>query len=280
MTLSKLDEMGLESNRCLKKWKEDLETHANTANLLLETKQFLSECNNMSEFIPPGFSTTDIGELDLSFPTLPSYSIEEGASYVTNSSTSHDINQQLPAMAMECMPVESNENKDKLKKYLGQKFQEASSENMFQFIEKELPQCKYDSLDTSVIDRLVHKHESQKPPGYQLIGDNLDIHVKVKHMSSERQNKNIHRFALNAIQDRINGLDLLDDKPIKDVLEMENIEFLPSITDNEDLLHDLIPLCARIAIEKLPAFECFRDVKVCHIPHRYSQVTKQKSAQV
>ena len=32
------------------------------------------------------------------------------------------------------------------------------------------------------------------PHGYQIIGDNLDLHVNVKHMSNENKNKSIHTF--------------------------------------------------------------------------------------
>ncbi|KAK3741554.1 hypothetical protein QZH41_002937 [Actinostola sp. cb2023] len=117
-------------------------------------------------------------------------------------------------------------------------------------------------LNKDDIEHIQFNHEKKKPPSYQIIGDNVDLYVKVKHMSSERQNKSIHWFGLNAVQDRVSGLDLPDNEPIKNILELENIEFLPSRTDNDDLLHDLIPLCARILIGQTNEFFSLDKYKV------------------
>ena len=46
-------------------------------------------------------------------------------------------------------------------------------------------------------------------------------------MSSEKQNKSIHWFAMNAVQDRVTGNALDNLRPIKSIIKMENKEFLP-----------------------------------------------------
>ena len=135
-------------------------------------------------------------------------------------------------------------------------------------------------LDGNNVEELKHQTEPKKPPLYQIIGDNVDLYVKVKHMASERQNKSIHWFAMNGVQDRVRADNLANENPIKPILEMENAEFLPSIQDNHDLLHDLIPVVARVLVERLPSFQCFKSVVVTHIPHEYSSQMKQKSTQV
>ena len=48
------------------------------------------------------------------------------------------------------------------------------------------------------------------PHGYQIIGDNLDLHVNVKHMSNENKNKSIHTFNMIAIADDVSGDHLPD----------------------------------------------------------------------
>ena len=99
-------------------------------------------------------------------------------------------------------------------------------------------------------------------------------------MSSTNQNKSVHWFNLNAVMHRVIGNHLSSDGPIRSVLEMENIEFLPSFTDNYIFLSDVIPLVARVIVNRVPAFSSFKDVVVKHIPHTYSDVMKEKSTQV
>lgn len=79
---------------------------------------------------------------------------------------------------------------------------------------------------------------------------------------------------------RVIGNDLRFDGPIRSVLEMENIEFPPSVANNYKFLRDAIPLVTRVIVNRIPAFSIFKDVVVKHIPHTYSDVTKEKSAQV
>jgi len=61
---------------------------------------------------------------------------------------------------------------------------------------------------------------------------------------------------------------------------MENIEFLPSVEDNYKILRDVIPLVTRVIVNRIPAFSRFKDVVVKHVPRTYSDVMKEKSAQV
>ena len=63
-------------------------------------------------------------------------------------------------------------------------------------------------------------------------------------------------------------------------MEMENVDFLPSVEDNRKFLHDLIPLAARVISDNIPAFKKFGSVVVRHIPHAYSHAMKEKSTQV
>ena len=61
---------------------------------------------------------------------------------------------------------------------------------------------------------------------------------------------------------------------------MENIGFLPSPADNYKFLRDVNPVVTRVIVNRIPAFSSFKDVVVKHKPHTYSDVMKEKSAQL
>ena len=75
----------------------------------------------------------------------------------------------------------------------------------------------------------------------------------------------------------MNGAGLLEKGSIKLVDQVENWEILPSYQDNEELLHDFIPLFARVIYDRIPALKSFKDVVIRHFPHKYYNITKQKS---
>ena len=117
-------------------------------------------------------------------------------------------------------------------------------------------------------------------PGYQIIGDNVDFLVKAKHMSFTKQNDSVHWFNLNAILDGVTGQEYSSEKPIKSISNVENIDFLPSARENQDLLRDLIPLVSRVVVNRIPAFQTFKKAVVWNIPHAYSEVMEKQSEQV
>ena len=58
---------------------------------------------------------------------------------------------------------------------------------------------KGEDISPDYISALLAKLRQHHAPGYQIIGDNIDLHVKPKHMTSTNQNKDIHWFNLNAV---------------------------------------------------------------------------------
>lgn len=78
-------------------------------------------------------------------------------------------------------------------------------------------------------------------PGYQIIGDNLDLHINVKHMSTNNKNKSLHLFNMITIKDEVSGSHLPNhsQKTLEDVTVAD---FLPSADDITQLKKDLIPL--------------------------------------
>ena len=137
-----------------------------------------------------------------------------------------------------------------------------------------------DSICPEYISTLLAKLQKHRAPCYQIIEDNIDLHIKPKHMTSTNQNKDIHWFNLNAVLHRVTENDLSDSKPSKFIKDMESVDFLPSQDDNLAFLTDLIPLAARVISDKIPAFEKFKSCVIRHIPHKYSDVMAKESDQV
>jgi hypothetical protein len=63
--------------------------------------------------------------------------------------------------------------------------------------------------------------------GFQVIGDNLDLHLSVRHMSKSNQNKSLHTFNMVAMKDKVSGRHLPDVNQ-RSLSSVEISEFLPS----------------------------------------------------
>ena len=134
--------------------------------------------------------------------------------------------------------------------------------------------------EASILDALVCCRESKHDiPSYQIIGDNLDLDVKVRHMDSENKNKSFHWFNLVAFKDQVSGSHLPDvhEKTLNDV---PISAFLPS---KEDLLHlkeDFVVLWSRVIVKYMKAFAFLRRTVIYHIPHAYSHVMTEPVEEV
>lgn len=98
-------------------------------------------------------------------------------------------------------------------------------------------------------------------PGYQIIGDTLDLHINVKHMSTNNKNKSLHLFNMLAIKDEVSGTHLPNhsQKTLEDVTVAD---FLPLADDVTQLKKDLIPLWSRVMVSQLKEFRAFRSAVV------------------
>ena len=135
---------------------------------------------------------------------------------------------------------------------------------------------KYEML----IDQRNEIKRNMLQKSYQIIGDNLDFFVRVKHMTSQNQNKSIHWFNMLGIVNRVTGSELDAEYPQKQVNELSSADFIPSTSLHAELLRDLIPLVTRVVVDNIPAFSCFRKIAVCHIPHKYSKQMAEPSREV
>ena len=95
-------------------------------------------------------------------------------------------------------------------------------------------------------------------------------------MTSTHHNSSIHWFNLSATLNHVHANHLSNERPIKSVLEIKNVDFLPSYKDNQDFLHYAAVLCSRVLVSNVPAFRSFKDIVVRHHRHQYSKNAKRE----
>lgn len=112
---------------------------------------------------------------------------------------------------------------------------------------------------------------------WKLVGDNLDLTVKVRDMCVDNPNQAHHFFHTIAVQDRIATDHLDDTKPqcLASTLEVSN--FVPSLSDKQRLCSDFVVLVARIIVSEFAEFKFLQLSVPTHIPHQYSKEMAQKS---
>lgn len=284
-TLQKLEEMGKNFYKDVRVWKNSKEKHCLVSDMLMNLHSIFKVTENSEmEVLPGGLQTTDISSLDLTFPANTDIAYKELSDTVSETN--------------ELQVLEELMDEDDVDMSDTAAISEMRSEQFFKEMitdESESSKIAYDTIDTIVkstvegrwagmdaveVESLQSSHCQSEPPSYQVIGDNIDLYVKTKHMASNSQNKSIHWFLMNAVQDRVIGEGLDNSYQIKPIMKVENAEFLPSKEDNSDLQHDFVPLVTRVITQNLLAFACFKDVVVSHIPHEFSQEMKTKSTQV
>lgn len=253
-TLKKVDEFGTDFDKEVLGWKSKLEESWMLQSMVNEVEKVVEAAKN--ELVPDGFDTLDVGGLSLTFPAQKQF---QNQAY-----TKGDFGIDVPSI------------KERTQTAMKERF----DESVFTSVMDCIPETFQKSITLEAVNTLKNEIEFMHPASFQITGDNLDLAIKVKHMTSTNQNNSIHWFNLNAVLNRVHGNHLPNDQPIKSVLDMENIDFLPSSNDNQEFLHYAAALCVRVVVSHLPALSGFQDVVVSHIPHQYSSIMKEKSKQV
>lgn len=119
------------------------------------------------------------------------------------------------------------------------------------------------------------------PPNVAVVIDNFDLRVEAADMTSDNQTKDLHWVNHNAILDRVPCTNFDNEKPLEDILNVPNKNFMPTLDDHFALMKDFEALVSRVFVEHLPHFQnAFGDVVPKHIPHKYSQEMSRKSEKV
>lgn len=113
--------------------------------------------------------------------------------------------------------------------------------------------------------------------GFKLVGDNLDKTVKPRDMRQDHTSQSLHYFNVYAVRDRIDFSSLSCDSAVNDTNDIDIGQFLPSVAEEEALLHYFCTLIFRLLCQHIPALYEYSSCLVDHIDHKYSKETSTKS---
>ena len=115
--------------------------------------------------------------------------------------------------------------------------------------------------------------------GSHYVIDNFDMFQKVRDMSGDRQNKDIHWVNHNKIVNRVSANHLANVGPICD-LDVDNSKLIPCMSDNISQRREYITLVERIVVSSIPYLSFCTDIVSQHIPHKHSKESAIKSDKV
>lgn len=125
----------------------------------------------------------------------------------------------------------------------------------------------------NAINKSIEVAKHSAPKRFQIIGDNLDLHINVRNMDNSTKNKSLHTFNLVAMKDVVT-VEHFHDVTAGPLVVVQVHEFLPSLDDVEKLKKDLTPLWTPVMVKQLLAFHFLKSVVVYHIPHEYSEAMR------
>ena len=117
--------------------------------------------------------------------------------------------------------------------------------------------------------------------GWKIPFDNFDIYQRVRGMSEDNQNKDLHWIKHLKVTNRVSGNHLPDDRPICEfVADVDNNKMLPTIPEHLAQRNDYITLIERAPMEEIPYLAFCKVAVVSHIPHRHQREMALKSEKV
>lgn len=104
----------------------------------------------------------------------------------------------------------------------------------------------HEELKTAMRDKQELKDSAH--PGFVLSFDNLDIHLERKYMTMESQNRDFHWINHQMVENRVSGNMLDSSEPKANILDVDNLKFLPTLNDQYNQRLNYIILCSRILV--------------------------------
>ena len=99
-------------------------------------------------------------------------------------------------------------------------------------------------------------------------------------MTMQSQNRDFHWVNHQMIENRVSGA-LLDSKqPKANLQELSNLQFLPTIEDQQRQRSNYLILTARILVEYFDVLKPLKEACIYHIPHKYTEEMSTKSKKV
>ena len=112
--------------------------------------------------------------------------------------------------------------------------------------------------------------------GFKIVIDNIDMNVRPRHQTFERQTKSVHYVNSYAVRDRIDlSTCSTEAEGAHNVVCMESL--LPTEQDRSDIMANFVVLAGRILSDVIPALRGIPNLKTQHITHLYSQEMSTQS---
>ncbi|XP_057296531.1 uncharacterized protein LOC130625446 isoform X2 [Hydractinia symbiolongicarpus] len=130
--------------------------------------------------------------------------------------------------------------------------------------------CNYDQ-DVKGWKNMIESNDPESV-GYQIIGDNLDYEVNVRHQGINNPNRSHHWFHYIAVKDRVH--------PSQDPKSFEDYRRASVLPDNHTLVmlaDNFKHLVTRTIVSFIPAFESFKKHTQKHIAHPFVDEMSKKS---
>ena len=112
--------------------------------------------------------------------------------------------------------------------------------------------------------------------GRKFVFDNFDFRQEVHYMTQDHQNVDVHWVTHMAVENRVSGNNLLSNRPVCQINELENGQCLPGRHEHHLQRENYITLTER-AITEIPCLSFLKGAVTQHIPHPYSKEMSQTS---
>lgn len=114
-------------------------------------------------------------------------------------------------------------------------------------------------------------------PGFKIVGDNIDKHVKPREMRVDAQSKSLHYFNFYAAKSRVDMSKLEDQPCLPDFASFDPEKLLPTKQDHEVILSNFKVHITRVLRKYFPFFKEFASGVKKHIKHKYYKEMSQQS---
>lgn len=115
---------------------------------------------------------------------------------------------------------------------------------------------------------------------YQLIGDNWDKNILPSYRTSDQKTLSLHLFNMYAIVDRVPAENNTSESFL-DVSDLDLLTFIPSLTEQKQLMQELTFIFATSVIQNVPQIgRLFKKIYPEHLNHTYSDYAGLKTTQV
>lgn len=115
----------------------------------------------------------------------------------------------------------------------------------------------------------------QKWTGFKVVIDNIDMNLRPRHQTFERQTKSIHYVNSYAVRDRVDLSCCTAVTSRNTVVSIDSL--LPNDTDRKKIMNNFVILAGRILIESIPAFKEIPDLVTKHTLHQHSEEMNSRS---